>query len=191
MAARQAAARAPAAPVPGGDTLLARARVTVPRGELVEMPLLGKVWIELPGELVVDEIEGAVFKAMADLGLPLTAVNALTYGSRRIALTLAWSVRHPEPAKREERAGTEEQWCAIDIDMLSAMSAVYTDTRERLSPLSSMVLDQDQLDAIRQGIEKKNPMLLQSVGVVALSSYLLSTAGQPASSPPTPSSTGA
>lgn len=171
--------------------MLGRARATTARGELVDMPMLGPVWIELPGEHVVDEIEGAVFKAMSDLGMPLTPVNALTYGSRRTALTLAWAVRHPDQAKREERAGTEAEWCAIDIDMLSAMSAVYTDTRERLSPLSSMALSQEQLDAIRQGIEKKNPMLLQSVGVVALSSYLLSTAGQPASSPPMPSSTGA
>lgn len=191
MAARQAAARA-STPGPagatGGESMLARARGATPRGEYVEMPMLGRVWVELPGEMVVDEIEGAVFKAMADLGLPLTPVNAMTYNSRRLALTLAWAVRHPD--RHAEQAGGVDEWTAIDIDMLSAFGEIYTDVRERLSPFASGLLTQEQLDAIRQGIEKKNAMLLRSVGVVALSSWLLSTAVPPASSPPTPSSTG-
>lgn len=188
MAARMAGAKSAPGPAAPSETMLGRARAATPRGELVDLPIMGRVWIELPGEMIVDEIEGAVWKAMADLGLPLTPVNALTYGSRRIALTLAWAVRHPD--RHDERAGSSSEWTDLDIDMLSACGQAYTDVRERLSPLSSGILTQEQLDTIRFGIEKKNPMLLQSVGVVALSSWLLSTADPPASSPPMPSSTG-
>jgi hypothetical protein len=68
---------------------------------------------------------------------------------------------------------------------------VWQDVCDRLSPVQAGKLTQDQLDAIRLGIEKKNPRLLRSVGVVALSNYLLTTADPPASSPMTPSSSGA
>lgn len=189
MAARIADAKA--APAAVAETQLGRIRRATPRGELVVMPMLGSVWVELAGEMVVDEIEAAVWNAMQALGLPLTDVNSLTYDSRRVALTLAWSVRHPDPSKREERFGSQEDWTALDIDLLSACGQVYTDVRYRLSPLSSSGLTQDQVDTIRVGIEKKNPMLLRSVGVVALSTWLLTTVDQPASSPTTQSSIGA
>ncbi len=184
------AAQPSAKPAPSTETILGRARAATPRGELVSMPAIGQVWVELAGEMVVDEIEAAVWKAMHDLGLPFNEINALTYDNRRVALTLAWAVRHPDPGKREERAGTQDEWCAMDLDLLSACGQTYVDTRVRLSPLASNALTKEELDTIRLGLEKKNPALLRSVGVVALCSWLLSTAGQLASSPTTPSSTG-
>lgn len=186
LAKKQAEAKAVATAT--ADTLLQRARAATPRGELVTMPLLGSVWIELAGEMVVDEIEGAVFAAMKALELPPIELNALTYEARRTALTLAWAVRDPD--NREVRAGTQDQWCALDIDLLSACGYVYGDVRERLNPVGLPALTRDQIDLIRHGIEKKNPMRLRSVGVVALSLYLLTMDAPPASSPTRPSSTG-
>lgn len=183
-----AAASAASAP-PAADTMLARARAGSPRGELVQLPIpgLGPTWIELPGEMVVDEIEGAVHAAMAALNLPLVPLNAFTYGSRRLALTLAWAVR--SATDTQERAGTPEQWMAMDIDLLQACSLTYADVRERLSPLSQPLSAED-FEAIRLVHEKKNPILLRSFGAVMLSNYLATTVAPPASSPMTQSSTG-
>ena len=169
------------------ETMLSRARAATPRGELVTMPMLGRVWVELAGEMVVDEIEGAVYAAMDALKIPATALNGATYESRRAALTLAWAVRDPD--SREVRAGTTDQWLAMDLEMIAACSAVYTDVRERLNPLS-FPLSEDEFTQIRLAHEKKNPVLLRTFGVVSLSSYLATTDAPPASSPTTPLSDG-
>jgi hypothetical protein len=185
LVSKLAAAAAPPAKV---DSLFAQRRAATPRGAFVEMAFLGNVWVEMPGDMVVAEIEGAVLSQMEALKLPPTAFNAAAYGSRRLALTLAWSVRHPN--RIDERAGSAADWCALDVDMLSVCGLVYNDVRERLSPLSSDALTADEIDAIRLGIEKKNRALLLSCGVVALSNWLLTGAVQPASSPTTQSSIG-
>jgi hypothetical protein len=187
LMAQRASAVKPAA-IAAPPSLLAGARASTPRGELVELPLLGRAWIELAGGTAVNEIEGATFAEMKRLDLPPNALNALTYDSDRTARTLAWAVRNPD--KIEERFGTLDEWLAIDIDLLNACGIVYADVRERLDPIGSPTLSKDDLDAIRLGIEKKNPMLLRSLGVAKLSLYLLTTADPPASSPSPPSSSG-
>lgn len=180
---------AAAAKVESEETMLSKARRGSPRGEYTTMPDIGRVWVELAGGEVVEEIEGSVFEIMAAKKLAPIPINASTYDACRLALTLAWCVRHPDPDKRELRVGSEDEWRSQDIDYLQACGIVYADVRERRNPLSQP-LSQEQLDDIRLGIEKKNPMLLQSVGVVALSSYLLTTVAPPASSPIPQSSTG-
>lgn len=185
LAEKKAAAAAPVKPV----SLLAQRRAQVPRGELVEMPLVGRVWVELVGEQAVDEIEGATLAAMKAEGLEPVALNMMSYDSCRTALTLAWAVRNPD--NRDERVGADEEWRGIDIDVILACGLVYNDVRERLSPIAMGALTQAQLDEIRLAIEKKNAARLRSAGVVALSLYLLSTADPPAPSPTTKSSTGA
>lgn len=185
LARKQAEAKSAAAT--GADTLLGRARAATPRGELVTMPMLGLVWVELAGEMIVDEIEGAVHAAMRALDLPLTALNGATYESRRAALTLAWAVR--DPSARDVRAGTEEQWLAMDLEMIAACGAVYTDVRERLNPLS-FPIPPEEFEAIRLAHEKKNPTRLREFGVVSLSNYLATMDAPPASSPETPLSSG-
>lgn len=182
--AAAAAQKPPARP----DSLLARRRAQVPRGEFVEMPLVGHVWVELVGEQTVDEIEGATLAAMKAEGLEPIGLNALSYDSCRTALTLAHAVRNPE--NKDERAGTAEEWRQLDTDLILACGLVYNDVRERLSPVAMGALTKDQLDDIRLSIEKKNAMRLRSHGVVALSLYLLSTDAQLETSPTTKSSTG-
>lgn len=176
--------------VAAAPTLFAQKRASTPRGEYVEMPMFGQVWIELAGEMAVDEIESAVFAAMEKLKIPLTAMSAMTYESRRLALTLAWAVRHPDPDKREVRAATQDEWLSVDIDLLSACGLVYQDVRVRLSPVQALAVDPEQFEQIRLAHEKKNPMLLRSHGLAALSLYLASTDAPPASSPMTLSSPG-
>lgn len=181
----------PAKPsTPEPDTLLSRKRALTPRGEYVTMPMFGQVWVELAGEVVVDEIESAVFSAMAELKLPPTALNAFTYESRRLALTLAWAVRPPEPDKRQERAGTPQQWIDLDIDLINACGIVYADVRERLNPIGSGNVTVEQFEEIRLAHEKKNARGLRIFGLAMLSNYLATTDAPPARSPTTSSSSG-
>jgi hypothetical protein len=178
------AARSPAQ----SETILARKRAQMVRGELVDMPIVGQVWVELVGEAVACQIEAAVYAAMEADGLAMSALNMRSYDHCRAALTLAWAARNP--TDHNERVGTDADWRAMDPDVIVACDYVYLDVRQRLSPVALGSLTKDQLDAIRLGIEKKNPMPLLSAGVVALSLYLLSTGEQPATSPSTKSSTG-
>lgn len=189
LASKQAAAKAAPAPAKP-ETILARARAASPRGEYVEMPILGRVWVELAGELVVDEIEGEVFAAMAALGLQPVPTNMLTYDSRRTALTLAWAVRDPDSADHAVRAGTAQQWLEVDIDLLSACGQVYGDVRERLNPVGSSSLTDEEYEQIRLAHEKKNAAMLRTFGLASLSNYLATTDAPPASSPTPPPSPG-
>lgn len=181
--ANKIAAKAP----PKADSLLAKARASCPRGEFVTLPVLGRVWIELAAEQVVDEIEGTVMRDMAELGLPPTVLNAMTYDSRRLALTLAWAVRNPDDIA--EHAGTQAEWIMLDIELISACGVVYGDVRHRLNPIDAGMTP-ELFEEIRLACEKKSPRLLRTYGVALLSNYLATTGGQPASSPEPPSSAG-
>jgi hypothetical protein len=182
-------APSPSASIAAADTILGRAVASTPRGELVKMPLIGSVWVELVGEMVSAEIESATIRAMSELSIPFTPIHSGSYERRQTALTLAWAVRHPDSDKRHICAGTQEQWCAKDNEFLAACIAVYTDVRERLNPLS-YPLSSEEFDQIRLAHEKKNPAMLRTFGVVSLSSYLATTDAPPASSPTAPPSSG-
>lgn len=169
------------------ETMLSRARSATPRGEHVTMPMLGRVWVELAGEMVVDEIEGEVHREMGKLGLAPTVMNGMSYDSRRAALTLAWAVRDPDA--HETKAGTVDQWLAMDLEMIAACNAVYTDVRERLNPMA-FPLSSEEYDQIRLAHEKKNSAMLRTFGVVSLSSYLATMDAPPASLPTMPQSSG-
>lgn len=188
LADKKAAAAAPkVADKP--PTLLARKRAQTPRGEYVEMPMFGRVWVELVGEAATGEIEGATFAAMKAEGLDPIALNMRAYSQCRDALTLAWAVRNPED--HAERVGSQDEWRELDVDLIVACGLIYADVRERLSPVAMGSLTKDQIEEIRLAIEKKNATRLVDAGVVALSLYLLSMDAPPAISPTTKSSTGA
>lgn len=181
-----AAAKAP--PAPTSDTKLAKWRSTNQRGAHVTLPLLGRVWVELCGDAEVTRIESDVYKEMEALGLAATTLNMLTYDACRTRLTLAWAVR--EEDRHEERFGTAEQWGEVDVDLLSACGIMYSTVREQLDPIGLPTLTVEDFEAIRLVLEKKDPMALRTFGIVKLSLYMLSTAGQPSSSPSPTSSSG-
>ncbi len=187
QAAALRAKPAPAPAVPVG-TILSRAYAASPRGEHVIMPILGRVWVQLAGELVEDEIESETLSAMKALGIPQTSFNSASYDQRRTALTLAWAVRDPDA--HDVNAGSTEEWLAADITLLSACGTVYGDVRERLNPLASASLTEDEFEQIRLAHEKKNPAMLRTFGLASLSNYLASTAAPPATSPTPPPSPG-
>lgn len=188
LASKQAAAKVAPAPADpnAGRTILGRARADAPRGEHVVAPLLGRVWIELVGEAIADNIESETLAAMASLGIPQTPMNAGAYDQRRTALTLAWAVRDPD--NHDVRAGLADEWLAMDVPMLSAIGTLYGDVQERLNPLASPNLTEDEFEQIRLAHEKKNAAMLRTFGLASLSNYLATTAAPPANSPtPQPS----
>jgi hypothetical protein len=187
VAAKNAAAAAAAQAV-RPVSRLAQARAQAPRGEIVTMPLIGRVWVELVGEAAQDEIDGSVVAILKTEGLDLIPLNARAIERCRNALMLAWAVRSAD--NKDEKFDSAEAWRTLDADMITACALVYEDVRYRLSPVAMGALTKEQFDEIRLAIEKKNATQLASAGVVALSLYLLSTADQPANSPTTKSSTG-
>lgn len=187
LAAKNAAAAA-AAQAAKPASRIAQARAQAPRGEIVTMPLLGRVWVELVGEAAQDEIDGQTVAILKAEGLELIPLNGHAIERCRNALMLAWAVRNAD--SRDEKFDTPEAWRGLDADMITACALIYEDVRYRLSPVAMGALTKEQIDEIRLAIEKKNATALASVGVVALSLYLLSTAALPANSPTIKSSTG-
>lgn len=187
---RMAAMKSAPAPAEKKPTLLARVLAADPRGEYVVMPKLGRVWVQLAGEMIEDRIESETLEAMKALGIPQTPLNSMTYDSRRTALTLAWAVRDADSPDHGAPVGTVQEWLDVDVGLLSACGHVYGDVRERLNPMGSDTLTEDEFEQIRLAHEKKNPAMLRTFGVILLSSYLATTAAPPASSPTPPSSAG-
>lgn len=182
LADKKAAAVAQAKP----QSILARRRAQVPRGEYVDMPIVGRVWVELTGEKALDEIDGATVAILKAEGLDLIPLNGRAIERCRNALTLAWAVRNPDD--HTESVGSREEWRELDADLITACALIYNDVRERLSPVSMNALTVEQFNEIRRDIEKKNATGLVDAGVVALSLYLLSMDDPPANSPTTKSS---
>lgn len=177
-----------AAAAPKVESLLGRARAANLRGELVTLPLLGRAWIELASQVIVNEIESAVYQEMDRLKLPAIPLNALTYDSARTALTLARCVRDPDD--HAQPFGPLDEWLKLDIDLIMACGVVYNDVRERLDPIGIHYLTDQDREGIRDAMEKKSPTLLRSYGVAILSLYMLTGDPPPPSSPTPASGTG-
>lgn len=179
---------APVRGVPAAETRLARWQASAQRGKHVDLPLIGRVWIELPGDAEVARIEGEVFSEMAILKLEAVPINAFTYDACRTRLVLATAVRDPED--HAVKFGSVDEWGQLDVDMVNACGVVYSTVREELDPIGMPTLTAQDCRDIRLAIEKKNPTLLRSFGIARLSLYLLSTESPPAISPIPASSTG-
>lgn len=134
----------------------------------------------LIGHGTVQEIEGAVYKRMAELGVELGPLTASTFESERAVRTLAEAVRQADDPSKA--LGTLEEWQQVDLDTVALLWLAYGDLRERQDPVSAP-LTKAEHDTITTAIEKKNAPLLRSCGARALATWLLSTDGQPATSP--------
>jgi hypothetical protein len=159
-----------------------------PRGEIVDLPVLGPAWIQLASSDVLTEITGSVMARMADLKLEAIPLNGDDYAAERTKRILAWAVRDAD--NRLLPFGTLAEWGTIDSDLMMACGMKYNDVRVRLDPVSSASLTENDFAVIMMAIEKKDPALLLSCGLAKLSLYLLTTASPPASSPTPPSSSG-
>lgn len=174
----------PQATAPRASLLSTRMDMSA-RGEEVELPMIGRVYMQLLGHQAANQVEGATFKAMEAAGLPPIALHAWSYDMQRQARTLAVAARDPD--SRTEPMGTLEEWLALDDSLLFACGRIYQDVKERLDPVGTLFLPPDTADEITEAFKKKDVSSLRSHGVVLLTSWLLSGAVQLSSSP-TPAS---
>jgi hypothetical protein len=159
------------------------------RGELQDLPTVGSAYIQLVGHVVSNQIEAAVFKSMAEVGLEPTLNHAFSYDMNRQARILAHAAR--EPDDHSKHLGSVEEWLDLDDDVIFACSLRYKDVRNRLDPLGSeaKITEEDHI-LLRDAFEKKNASLLRSFGIATLTSWLLSGVVQLSSSPTPSSSSG-
>lgn len=162
------------------DRLLANGR----RGEVVDIPGLGTVRLELLGATAAQEVEAAVLKAMHGRDVAFGAITAGAFEIERAVRTLAESAI--DPADRTP-LGDAAKWGQVDEATIAAAWQAYDDVRTRLDPMS-LPLSVDDTVAISSAVKKKDALQLRTYGAVKLSAWLASTAGQLAISPPPSSS---
>lgn len=181
-----------ASPAPKSPLALVLERGT--RGQLVELPELGRAWLQLLGAADLETIEAEVTARFKAKGLDQSVeLGTLAVGTAvvtelvRALCTLVRAVRDPDA--RERPFGTLAEWEAVDSDTLVAAWNIYGDVRERLSPLDAP-LDPSVRAEILDALAKKKAPALRSFGVSALVTFLVTTEFQPASSPTERSSSG-
>jgi len=165
------------APLATQRTKLAARLGDIARGEDVVLPVLGRVYIELVKHDVSSAIDGEVLHSMAAARLPATAGFSSDLEIERSARILARACRDPED--HSQPFGTVEEWTTrLDDDVIMACFLVYRDVRERLDPLASGVIQEDELAAVTEAFKKKERTSLLSFGVAMLTNWLLSGAAE-------------
>lgn len=174
------------------ETALARFRIATERGEYTEIPMLGRVWMQLVPHDDVNRIDSDTWAEMRALDLhPLgSGANALAFDTEKAVRTLARAVRDADDPTHATPFGTTEQWSGLDEDLITAAWVAYVDTRQRLNPLADVTISDDDVAVIRAAIEKKRPTALPGFGAAKLWLYLLTTASPPATSTTSESSPG-
>lgn len=164
-----------------------RERVGGRRGDFVELPLLGRVYMELPGSLAWADIEAEVAKASARSALP-PGIEAIAWREGELARrVLAIAMRDPDdPTHATPFATLDEIGELMDNDLVNLAWQAFGDVRERLDPVAELP-GPDEMLAITVAVKKKDPILLRTFGVVKLSHWLATTADLQSTSP-TPSS---
>jgi hypothetical protein len=179
-------ARTPAV-TPAAKSRLAQLLETDLRGEEIDMPYVGRVWVELCPHDTTNEIEGATFAEMARVGLPPSGVTGLSYNGEQAKRVLAASVRELD---KVTPVGSLEDWGKIDDGVINACWLAYSDVQERLDPIGVDKLTESEVVLIDDALEKKNGTALRRFGAAKLSLYLLTTADRRTDSPTPPSPSG-
>lgn len=146
------------------------------RGEEVVLPLLGRVWIELPGARAWQEIEAAVKKEMRRLEVGELGIETAAQYQAELAIRVcAEAVRDPDD--HAIKFGTLEEWGGLDNDVISLVWHAFGDVRDRLDPVATSTSHEDML-AISIAVKKKDGPTLRRFGVVKLSAWLASMGSQ-------------
>jgi hypothetical protein len=161
------------------QSLLAKALVAGPRGEVLELPGLGTVRLEIVGARTQQEIVAAVRREMARLDVPFDELGAVRWNAEEAIRTLAESAR--DPADRSVPFGSLDEWGRVDTPMINASWQIYGDLIDRLDPLSKPITNDEAL-IIELAIKKKDRVQLRSFGVAKLAAYVTSTDVQLATS---------
>lgn len=168
-------------------TTLGRILSTGQRGEEVTLPVLGRVWIELPGSREWQEIEAAARRELRRLEVdPESIQGAPSYEAELALRVLSVAVRDPASDKRATAFGTLEEWGKLDNDIVNVAWHAFGDVRQRLDPIA-VLLDETDSAGIAVAVKKKDGPSLRAFGTVKLAAWLCAT-GALQSSSPSPSS---
>lgn len=185
----------PIAPAsPAERSLMAKRLDGIALGEEVDLPLFGRVWIQLVGHAESNRTEAATFKGMSEAGLPAIPGHAWSYDCQRYGRLLHAAVR--DVTDHSKQFGTLGEWLGeegeprITDDLIFACGQIYDDVKRRLDPIATTDLTEEQAAGIREAFEKKSPTHLLSFGLVSLVSWLISGAVQLSSSPSAASPSG-
>ncbi len=158
------------------------------RGELVELPELGPVWLQLVSYDDSVAVEAEIVRRLNALGIGLVGdVARQAYENARAVLTIARAARQPDA--RHAPFGTEAEWGKLDTHLIATCFAIYADVVERLSPFDVELSDDDR-KLIAIAASKKNTTLLRSFGTNVLASFIATTEFPPATSPAEKSKSG-
>lgn len=169
-----------AAPAPAVSRFAAALAGARARRKITISSLGLTAWLTLAGHAATQEIEGATFKRMAELGLELGPLTSATYEAERAVRTLAVVVFEDESLTVP--LGSLEEWQRVDLDTLNLLWQEYGDLREERDPVAAP-LPREERELIEAAIQKKSAPLLRSFGARRLATWLLSTADLPATSP--------
>jgi len=167
------------------QTAMGKARTRIARGELVQLPPYGEVWMQILGSSAMESIEAATFQHMQAVGLPPVDLHLGSYNLHRFRRILAVAVR--DPVNHEEPFGLLEEWGDEPDDVLKTGIILYKDTKARLDPATNIELSGEDAAALLEGFKKKDFQQLRSFGTDTLVTWLLSGAVQLSSSPTPPS----
>lgn len=164
-------------------TPLRRLAVAGLRGEEVTLPILGRIYFELPGSREWQEIEAAVHREMKRLDFDdlRISANAIHHQTELALRVLAASAK--DPNNHDQPFATLDEWGELDNDLVSIAWLAFGDVRERLDPVE-FALTTDDMFAIQAAVKKKDKELLRSFGLKKLSLFAASMDDPPPTSPP-------
>lgn len=166
------AAALPKSEAPSGSKL---SQIDFARGEEVDLPVLGHVWLQVVAHHQTNVIEGATLKAMRDAGIPVEQMFAYSVDMNRKARTLAMAVFEITKDGKHVPFGTTEEWLnMVDDNVIYACHLKYDEMKDRLDPLAGGVTEERAAE-ILMAMQKKSRALLLSFGISELVSFLLSS----------------
>lgn len=162
------------------------------RGELIDLPIYGKIYMQMLGARQWQEAVASTRSEMERLGFgaDITPSNASNHELELAVRVLTIAARDPDDVSQPY--GPLDEWAGLENDVLNIAWLAFTDVRSRLDPVGSPLTSEEML-MIQVAVKKKDGPLLRSFGTEKLSSWLLSMGDRllispTASSPTTESS---
>lgn len=160
--------------------------IVVPELELpAAMTLVGTDrLLDIEGEVVI-----AMSRRKLDAGILWQTQWELERAKRILAEAIREVPEDPAVAELPPPLGTADEWGQLEPALIVELQRKYYDLSECHDP-STDELGEDEVAAIRDAIEKKDPASLRSFGVRKLSRFLCTSAAPPVSSSTETSSPG-
>jgi hypothetical protein len=151
--------------------------LSISRGEVVDLPVLGRARINLIGARRWQTFEAEVASELRRLEVdPTTARGILAREAELAMRVLSEAVRDPDDPSLP--FGSLEEWGRLDNDVVSAAWLAFGDVRDRLEPAPTPLGD-DEAAAIAHAVGARNDEVLRTFGATKLAQWMTSTTVTP------------